>query len=107
MLQGMTLLAGEGPSQQSLPVLKLLSQGCKGSEGQGVACSRRRVHMRLVMPAPAFYGALNVSGALRAWSFTDFTWPDQAGEVSRMVRFAGSEGSELWSFWVTLLSLIS
>lgn len=57
--------------------------------------------MQLAMPAPAYYGAMNVTGDLRAWSFTDVTWPDQGMEVSRMVRFAGSEGSERWKFWVT------
>ena len=102
LLQGVTVLAAEGPSEQSFPRVSLLSQGCTGSEGQGAACSRRRLQIQLVMPAPAFYGAMNISGDLRAWSFTDFVWPDQAGEVFRMVRFAGSEGSELWSFWVTL-----
>ena len=56
--------------------------------------------MQLAMPAPAYYGAMNVSGDLRAWSFTNFTWPDHTMEVSRMVRFAGSEGSEEWNFWV-------
>ena len=58
--------------------------------------------MQLSMPAPAFYGAMNFSGDLQKWSFTDFEWPDQAEEVSRMVRFAGSDGSEVWTFWVTL-----
>ena len=61
--------------------------------------------MQLAMPAPAFYGAMNFSGDLRGWSFTDLEWPDQAEEVSRMVRFAGSDGSEVWSFWVTLPNL--
>lgn len=56
--------------------------------------------MQLRLPAPAFYGAMNFSGDLRAWSFTNMTWPDQTHELSRIVRFAGSEGSELWSFWV-------
>ena len=103
LLQGMTLLAMEGPSQQGFPVLDLFSRGCIGAESPGGACSRHRLHMQLRMPAPAFYGAMNFSGDLRAWSFTDFTWPDQEHEVSRIVRFAGSDGSELWNFWVMLI----
>jgi len=103
LLQGMTLLATEGPSQHGSPVLYLFSRGCIGVDSPGGACSRHRLHMQLRMPAPAFYGAMNFSGDLRAWSFTDFTWPDQEHEVSRIVRFAGSDGSELWNFWVMLI----
>jgi hypothetical protein len=45
---------------------------------------------------------MRISGDLLAWSFTDMTWQPGPQERDRVVRFAGTEGSELWEFWVEL-----
>ena len=101
MVQGMTLSAADGPSQTGLPKLERISQECVEEASRGNACPRQRLHLQLSTPAPAFYGAMNISGDLRAWSFTGKVWPGQAGQVSSIVRFAGSGGSERRNFWVS------
>ena len=102
LVQGMSLLASNGPFESGLPSMELASKECRDLNTHSKACGRQRLHMQLHLPAPAFYGAMNFSGDLRAWSFTDIRWPDQADKVSRVVRFAGSDGSEMWNFWVML-----
>ncbi len=96
----MSLLGEHGPAREGVPFLQTVAQGCMDVDSGVAACGRHRLHMQLRLPAPGFYGAMNFSGDLRAWSFTNMTWPNQTREVSRIVRFAGSEGSGLWSFWV-------
>ena len=98
--QGMSLSAADGPFQTGLPKLECISQECIEAASSSNACLQLRLHMQLSTPVPAFYGAMNISGDLRAWSFTGKVWPDQAGQVSSIVRFAGSAGSEQRNFWV-------
>lgn len=60
-----------------------------------------RLQISLSFPSFGFYGALNLTGDMTAWSFTDKTWPIEGAKAERMVRFTGAKGSETWRFWVS------
>jgi hypothetical protein len=98
--QGLGLPA-PGPASTDLPTpsLGLKSKECVRSNAG--SCLVDRLHMAMTFPRSGFYGALNVTGNLLAWSFSPKTWPPGTDGVERVVRFAGAQGSEQWGFWVS------
>ena len=65
---------------------------------------KERISVRIDLPRPGFYGAMNISGNGLAWSFTDKTWPASSAGMERVVRYVGAQGSERRSFWVSFVS---
>jgi len=61
------------------------------------------LHIDVLTPQPG-WGALNITGPIRQWSFTESvpSGADGSHDQTHIVRFAGNEGSEAWSFWLQL-----
>ena len=68
--------------------------------GSSGGCRRQRLHLRVTYSKAGLHGSLRLSGHLLGWSFTEMSWPKGREERTRVVRFAGAAGSELWDFWV-------
>ncbi|CAL8467649.1 g7187 [Coccomyxa elongata] len=102
-MQGISLpapapLASGGP----LPHIDLINNVCVNTSQSG-SCGAQRLHISLSFPRPGFYGALNVTGDMLAWSLTNRTWPAHGNKAERIARFTGADGSNSWSIWVVIV----
>ena len=68
--------------------------------GSNGSCQGHRLHMRITYPKAGLHGSVRMSGHLLGWSLTGMSWPKGHEERTRVVRFSGAAGSELWDFWV-------
>lgn len=83
-----------------LPRIKLVAKTCSAMDSAG-SCIIECLQISLSFHKPGFYGAMNFTGDMLAWSFTNKTWPAANREVWRIVRFTGDVGSEEWQFSVS------
>lgn len=104
-LQGISLPAPAPlASGEPLPHIDLINNVCVNTSQSG-SCGARRLHISLSFPRPGFYGAMNVTGDMLAWSLTNRTWPADGKKAERIARFTGADGSNSWSIWVSCLLL--
>ena len=98
-LQGVRLPAPPPEPAGTVLQVQVQERACMepGSHGD---CHRERLHMRITFPKAGLHGSLRIRGHLLSWSFTGMSWPKGHEERTRVVRFAGAAGSEVWDFWV-------
>lgn len=105
VLQGLSL---EAPaplaSGEPLPSIDPIDSACVNKTQSG-SCGVERLHIILSFPRPGFYGAMNVTGDMLAWSLTNKTWPAGGKKAERIARFTGADGSNSWNIWVGCLLL--
>lgn len=88
----------------ALPSLALLRR--EPAPAAGLSLGQRngtRLHLRLQLPGAGWFGALNFTGSLHDWSWTQHYRSGgrrERGPGWRVVRFAGNADSERWDFWV-------
>lgn len=98
--QGISLPAPAPISGTELPNMDLVDRMCVATDQSG-SCVSERLQISLSFPKFGFYGAMNFTGDMLGWSFTNKTWPAKVSQTERIVRFTGGEGSETWRIWVS------